>query len=148
MRKKIISLTLCLLLVLVAFCSCGPTQQPSTEPGFPDSSGKLLITATVFPAYDFARAVCGDKAELKMLMKPGGEVHSYSPTADDMLVISQTDLFICIGGESDEDWVEDTIEAGGNTDVTLLKMSDCVNTLDEGEALEPEEEDDDDDWDD
>ncbi|MCQ2462017.1 MAG: metal ABC transporter substrate-binding protein [Clostridia bacterium] len=138
MLRKIFSISIVIITVLIILTACASNNNTDKT-----DDDKLKIVATVFPAYDFARAVAKDRAEIKMLMKPGGEVHSYSPTADDMLCISQCDLFICIGGESDEDWVEDSIEASGNTDVTVIKMTDCVNTLEEGESIEPEEDADD-----
>lgn len=133
MLKRILCIVTALLTALVLFTSCSSK---------PDDTGsgekKLKIVASVFPAYDFARAVVKDRAEIKMLMKPGGEVHSYAPTADDMLAISQCDLFICIGGESDEGWIQSTIEASGNTGIALIRMTDSVKMLTEAQSIEPE----------
>ena len=102
-------------------------------------SEKLTIVTTNFPAYDFARAVAGDKAEIKMLLKPGSEMHDFEPTPSDIIDIEKSNLFIYTGGESDE-WVEDILE---DTKVSkTLKMMDAVEVVEEEavEGMEAEEE--------
>lgn len=102
-------------------------------------SEKLTIVTTNFPAYDFARAVAGDKAEIKMLLKPGSEMHDFEPTPSDIIDIEKSNLFIYTGGESDE-WVEDILE---DTKVSkTLKMMDAVEIVEEEavEGMETEEE--------
>lgn len=93
------------------------------------SEDKLLVTATVFPAYDFARAVCGDLAEVKLLLPPGAESHSYEPTPKDILAVGDSDLFLYLGGDSDA-WVETLLESidGG---LNGMKMMDCVELKEE-----------------
>lgn len=105
-------------------------------------SEKLTIVTTNFPAYDFARAVAGDKAEIKMLLKPGSEMHDFEPTPSDIIDIEKSNLFIYTGGESDE-WVEDILE---DTKVSkTLKMMDAVEVVEEEaiEGMEAEEEEED-----
>lgn len=116
--KKAIALILLLSLLL---CGCG---QASPEP--PDGDGKLSIVCSSFPAYDFARAVAGDRAEITLLLKPGAEVHSYEPSPKDIIRIQESDLFICNGGES-EQWVESLIDDKTN----VIYMMDCVDTVEE-----------------
>ena len=91
--------------------------------------GRLRIVATVFPAYDFARAVAGDLAEVQLLLPPGTESHSYEPTPADILAVQQCDLFLYLGGESDS-WV-DTILTAVEPTGTQLRMIDCVELLEE-----------------
>lgn len=116
--KKAIALILLLPLLL---CGCG---QASPEP--PDGDGKLSIVCSSFPAYDFARAVAGDRAEITLLLKPGAEVHSYEPSPKDIIRIQESDLFICNGGES-EQWVESLIDDKTN----VIYMMDCVDAVEE-----------------
>ena len=73
---------------------------------------KLKVVATVFPLYDWAREVTGGNAdiELTLLEDSGADLHSYQPTAADMAKIASCDLFIYVGGESDE-WTEDALKA-------------------------------------
>ena len=88
------------------------------------SENKLEIVTTIFPAYDFARQIFGDTAEVTLLLKPGMESHSYDPSARDIVRIDKCDLFIYNGGESDS-WVEN-----------ILRSTDNVNTLRMMEAAE------------
>ena len=93
-----------------------------------DSADKPLIITTIFPAYDFARQVFGDTAEVRMLLKPGQESHSYDPSAKDIVEINGCDLFVYNGGESDQ-WVESVLQAA--PDVETFRMTDAVSLLDE-----------------
>ena len=68
---------------------------------------KLTIISTSFPGYDFARAITKNSdAEVKMLLKPGAEIHDYDPTPQDIINIKNSDIFIYVGGDSDE-WIND-----------------------------------------
>lgn len=115
--KRLIAILLCLCLML-----CGCTAQPDK----PHDETKLQIVCTSFPAYDFAREIAGDRAELTLLIKPGSEVHSYEPTPKDMIRIQESDLFICNGGES-EQWAKTLITPELNT----IYMMGCVDTVEE-----------------
>lgn len=115
--KRLTAILLCLCLIL-----CGCTAEPEQT----HDKSKLQIVCTSFPAYDFAREIAGDRAELTLLIKPGSEVHSYEPTPKDMIRIQESDLFICNGGES-EQWVEALITPELNT----IYMMDCVDTVEE-----------------
>lgn len=88
-----------------------------------NDSGKLSVIATIYPAYDFARQVFGDTAEVKLLLKPGTESHTYDPSAKDVAEIGACDLFICNGGESDQ-WVDSILEGAG--EINTLRMTDVV----------------------
>ena len=103
---------------------------------------KLKIVATNFPAYDFARAVAGDEAEVKMLLKPGAEMHNFEPTPQDVIDIKNSDLFVYVGGESDE-WVADILKDIDVSKTKTLKMVDAVSVVEEEavEGMEAEEED-------
>lgn len=105
-----------------------------------DSADKPLIITTIFPAYDFARQVFGDTAEVRMLLKPGQESHSYDPSAKDIVEINGCDLFVYNGGESDQ-WVESVLQAA--PDVETFRMTDAVSLLDEEhpEGMQEEEHD-------
>lgn len=115
--KRLIAILLCLCLML-----CGCTAQLEK----PHDETKLQIVCTSFPAYDFAREIAGDRAELTLLIKPGSEVHSYEPTPKDMIRIQESDLFICNGGES-EQWAKTLITPELNT----IYMMGCVDTVEE-----------------
>lgn len=93
---------------------------------------KLSIVVTDFPCYDFARAVAGDRADITMLIKPGSEVHSYEPTPSDIIALTEADLFIYIGGESDS-WVDNMLASMGDDAPGTLRMFDCVEICEEGD---------------
>ena len=115
--KRLTAIFLCLCLIL-----CGCTAEPEQT----HDKSKLQIVCTSFPAYDFAREIAADEAELTLLIKPGSEVHSYEPTPKDMIRIQESDLFICNGGES-EQWVKTLITPELNT----IYMMDCVDAVEE-----------------
>lgn len=118
--KKAAALIIALSLLL---CGCG-TAQP--EPETDDT--KLQIVCSCFPAYDFAREIAGDRAQITLLLKPGAEVHSYEPSPKDIIRIQESDLFICNGGESEE-WVESLID----DDANVIYMMDCVDAVEESD---------------
>lgn len=118
---------LLIVLLITAFCLCGLTACKSDTQSVDD--GKLKVISTIFPGYDFARQVCGENAEISMLLPPGSESHSYEPTPKDIKDIQECDLFIYVGGESDS-WVDDII-ASLSTPVRTLKMMECVTAVEE-----------------
>lgn len=128
--KRLTAMIIAMCLLLTA---CGYEKPPVTD------SSKLQIVCTSFPAYDFARQIAGDRAELTLLIKPGAEVHSYEPTPKDVIRIQECDLFICNGGESEE-WVESLI----SPELNVIYMMDCVEAVEESNegiyAAEDEEE--------
>jgi zinc transport system substrate-binding protein len=123
------------LLAVTAFLGCTKTK---TEPANTD---KLSIVATTFPCYDFARAITGDKADISLLLKPGSEIHSFYPSASDIIKIQQADIFIFVGGESDV-WVEKTLESSDLSKVKVVRLMDFITPYEEEvvEGMTEEEE--------
>ena len=124
-----------LLCCLLALTGCGARETQEAE------DGRLQIVTTVFPAYDFARAAAGELADVRLLLPPGTESHSYEPTPADILAVQECDLFIYLGGESDA-WVETILSAADRQGIDL-RMLDCVDLLEEEttEGMETEEHD-------
>ena len=109
---------LCLVMIAGHLTGCGEST--------PVQAGekKLSIVTTIFPEYDWVRQVLGDRAgsvELTLLLCSGVDLHSYQPTADDMIKISTCDLFIHVGGESD-DWVDDALAGAVNKDMVVIDL--------------------------
>lgn len=119
--KKIILIFL-IISMLFSLSACG-------KGAYEIGDGELTIVTTVFPAFDFARVIAGERASVCLLVPPGSESHSFEPTAQDILKIRNCDLFICNGGES-EAWVEEILD-GIDGDVNVLCMLDCVEALEE-----------------
>lgn len=124
--KKLIALLLSVLLITACFAACGKKTDTPDTPA--DDSGKLNVVCSIFPQYDFIKAIAGDEVNLTLLLDSKTDLHSYTPTADDIMTISKADLFINIGGESD-DWAEDVLSSAANDKlhvVSLLKLVDAV----------------------
>ena len=97
---------------------------------------ELKVVATIFPEYDWVMEILGDKAydaEVTMLLDNGVDLHSYQPTADDIIKVSDCDLFIYVGGESDG-WVDDALKNATNKD---MKVIDLLEVL--GDSVKAEE---------
>ena len=113
--KKIITLTICVLMIVGIMAGCGSSGV---------SGDKLSIVTTIFPEYDWVKQILGNKADhadVTLLLDNGVDLHSYQPTADDIIKISSCDMFIFVGGESDE-WVEDIIKNAANKDMTVINL--------------------------
>ena len=136
--KKITALLLALFMLVGVLAGCG--KQNDTN-----QTDKLSIVTTIFPEYDWVREILGDKAdnaEITMLLDNGVDLHSYQPTADDIVKISDCDLFIYEGGESDE-WVEDALRNAANRNMKVINLlevlGDSVKTEEIVEGMQEEE---------
>lgn len=114
MLKKTLAIICALLLCTAAFCSCADSEK---------STDKLQIVCTLFPYYDWARNITkGDEnVELTLLLDSGTDLHSYQPTAADIVKITSADIFIYTGGESDR-WVTEVLGTSGNNSLTVLNL--------------------------
>jgi len=122
-----------LLLSASLFTSCSAKKSESPK--------GLRIVASNFVSYDFARAICKDKADLKLLIKPGMEIHSFDPSPMDIINLENADLFIYTGGESDQ-WAEKILSSMKNPPKTLFLLVENAETLEEElvEGMEGDEE--------
>ena len=120
--KRIISLLLALSLTLSLTACTAPAEKAD--------DGKIQIVATLFPYYDFARAIAQDRADVTLLLSPGREAHSFEPTPLDAVTISEADVFLYNGGEG-EYWVESMLDAAGEHIAVASRMMDYVDALNE-----------------
>lgn len=130
---RIISLLLITLCVILSACGAGTSSQKSGTEKTSSSSHRLKIVATIFPPYDFARQIAGKDADVKMLLKPGEESHSYEPTPKDIREIQNADLFIYVGGDNDT-WVKQILDSMGSKAPKSLKLIDLTSTVTEEES--------------
>lgn len=96
----------------------------SSSNGAAAGNDRLSIVVTIFPEYDWVMNVLGDNpagAEVTLLLDNGVDLHSYQPTVDDIMKIANCDLFIYVGGESDE-WVEDALSEAVNKDMIVIDL--------------------------
>lgn len=144
--KKITALLLALLMLIGALAGCGKQNNQNNSTDATKTTKKLKVVTTIFPEYDWVREILGDNvnnAEITMLLDNGVDLHSYQPTADDIVKISDCDLFIYVGGESDG-WVEDALKNATNKDMKVLNLlevlGDSVKSEETVEGMQKEEE--------
>ena len=119
----------CLSISLVG-CS---NEQPASD------NAKLNVVVTIFPLYDWAQEIMGentDTYELSLLVDNGIDMHSYQPSVKDIANISTCDLFIYVGGESDE-WVEEVLASAVNKNMVVVNLLDVLGaSVKEEEIIE------------
>lgn len=119
--KKILALLLALWIPAAVLSGCAPQDDSA-------ASNKLNIVTTIFPAYDWVREILGDetdRAEITTLLDSGVDLHSYQPTVDDIVKISECDLFLYVGGESDG-WVDDALKNVPNKERKVIRLLDVL----------------------
>lgn len=139
MFKKILSVIIAAA-AFAALPSCGSNGSSKKE-------GKISVVCTIFPEYDWVKNITKDVKDVKItyLLENGADLHSYQPSAEDMLAISDCDLFIYAGGESDN-WVDDALENKQNDDMKIINMLQTLSKVDMvkeeevKEGMQPEEE--------
>ena len=120
--------------LLITFCaSCSLSND----------AGKIKIVTTIFPEYDWVMNILGDKkdsASVTLLLDNGIDLHSYQPSPKDIITVSKCDLFIYVGGESDE-WVEDALKEATNENMKVINLMETLGDIvKEEEAIEGMEE--------
>ena len=129
-------MALALSSLIVPFCaSCNTTG----------SGDKMSIVTTIFSEYDWVMNILGEKkdnADVTLLLDNGIDLHSYQPTPKDIVTISKCDLFIYVGGESDE-WVDDALKQAVNKDMKVINLMETLgDAVKEEEVIEGMEEED------
>ena len=92
------------------------------------SNNKTRIITTIFPEYDWVMNVLGDKKDnfdVSMLLDSGVDLHSYSPTPRDIVNISNCDMFVYVGGESDA-WVDDVLKQAKNKNMAVINLMEVL----------------------
>ena len=121
MQRKALSILLILSLLLpLGLASCARAERWEED-------GRIRVLSTVFPSYDFARAIGGEAVDARMLIRPGSNMHSYEPTANDAILIRECDVFIYVGGESDA-WVSDLLSALDTEKTVVISLMDVAKT--------------------
>lgn len=136
--KKLISLLLCLIIPVSILAGCGTNETKNAD---------IKVVTTIFPLYDWVNQVAQDDVDINvdLLLDNGVDLHSYQPTAKDIIDISECDLFVYVGGESDK-WVDDTLKQANNKDMVVVDLMDVLGDkakeeeLKEGMQGEEEEE--------
>ena len=133
----VIAAVLSVAIILVA-CTNSKSNNNSTTKNNDDKS-KISIVTTIFPEYDWVGQILGENqanVDLTMLLDNGVDLHSYQPSADDMVKMSKCDLFIYVGGESDA-WVDDALKSAQNKNMKVINLLDVLgNSVKEEEQVE------------
>lgn len=134
MKKRIavrILSALMALLLLAALCALAGCRGNADG-----QEKKLSVVAAVFPVYDWVKNILGDRAEsveLTLLLDSGVDLHNYQPTVDDIVKLSNCDLFIYVGGESDG-WAADALKDPRNPGRKVINLLEVL-----GDAAKDEE---------
>lgn len=119
-----------LLVILLVTISCGKASEKQVK----EEEKKLRIVTTLFPTYDFSRELTKEKAEVKLLLPPGVEAHSFEPTPRDIADINSADIFIYTG-DAMEPWVQKLLKSISNKNLLIIDVSKGI-TLKEFESNE------------
>ena len=126
-KKILIFLTLLFSIIIV---SCNDANKNTKENNKEIDNSKLKVVTTIFPIYDFTRNIAADNVNLQMIIKPGIEIHSFNTTPADVIDIQNADVFIYIGGES-EQWAEKIVSSMNTNGKKIIRLIDYVKALDE-----------------
>ena len=140
MRKVTVIGMSIILIILSVLTGCNRTESKENDKNnISSKKDKLKIVTTLFPQYDFAKQIAGDKADVKMILSPGQDSHSFEPTPEDIKKIQNADIFIYNGGEAEE-WIEKIIDSVDTKKVNAIRMMDYVKAVkeEEVEGMEPE----------
>lgn len=134
MNKKIFFLSAILITAVIAVACVVATYSGESVKRAPD--GRLLITATMFPQYDFVRAIAGDKADVRLLLPPGTEGHTFEPTPADIKAIDNSDIFIYTD-KSMEPWAAKIIAGVKNKKLKVVDSSRGIKLIKNGGDIDP-----------
>jgi len=121
------SLLFALALCIILATSCEKQKMPKAS-----TDGKINIVSTIFPLYDFSRAIAKEQANIKMLTPPGSSIHSYEPSPADIKNIQNSNIFLYIGGENDV-WIERILSTLDTSKMKIVRLFDFVKLYEEEE---------------
>lgn len=133
--KKLILIVILIAIILMVGFIIFKSGDNKTQ-----NNDKIKIVASNFACYDFLRAIIGDSNDIELifLLGPGKDSHSYDPTAQDLISIQSSDLFVYVGGEM-ENWSKKVLSSLNNTKKVIC-ISEDVETIEEQEIDGAEEE--------
>ncbi|MCR5691962.1 MAG: metal ABC transporter substrate-binding protein [Eubacterium sp.] len=139
--KNFIKMMLSFALVCSLLVGCGAAgdgKAGSASGSAVAGDGKISVVTTIFPEYDWVRQIVGENSnvDLTLLLDDGVDLHSFQPTADDIVKIASCDVFIYVGGESDG-WVEDALAEAVNPNMKVINLMEVLgDTVKEEEVVE------------
>lgn len=124
MRNKKWVLFIVISVIMVNLLACDNEKQDDT---------RITIMTTLFPQYDFAKQIVGDKCEVKLLLPPGVDSHGYEPTPKDIIDINNSDMIIYTG-DIMEAWVSTILKSIDNEKLNVVDLSEGIEMLETGAA--------------
>jgi len=112
------------LMVLLTACESRPPQ------GQPTGPQKLIVVTTLTVLADLIQQAGGDKVQVKALVPPGGEVHTYQPTPDDIKSVAQAKI-VFYNGAHLEEWIDKTIRSAGKPNLPIVVLSEGLPLIKE-----------------
>lgn len=112
--------------VLITGCTAKTEKKDKGD----NTKGKLKVVTTIFPEYDITRAIAKDKVDLELMIKPGVDVHSFTPTPQDIKTVQNSDIFVYGGTEHDK-WVENLTKSIDMKNKKVVKLVDGIQQLEE-----------------
>ncbi|SFB96546.1 zinc transport system substrate-binding protein [Alkalibacterium subtropicum] len=156
---KILNKVLISLLSLSALAACAPESQETTEDNASSEGNatnetnetneetdtasteeeKVSVVTTFYPVYAFTDQVAGDHADIEMMITGGTDVHHYEPSARDMAMINDADMFVYSSDEM-ETWVPSMLASLDNEDLIVVEQAEAVELIEAGEDDHAEDE--------
>lgn len=120
-HKKNICMMILLCIMCISVSGCSSKEK---------KDDKITVLCTIFPQYDWLHNITKDteNIEISLLVRNGSDLHNYQPSVDDIVKISECDVFIFVGGESDG-WVYEAIEQSDNKDMIAINMMELIGSL-------------------
>ena len=112
--------------VLITGCTAKTEKKDKGD----NTKGKLKVVTTIFPEYDITRAIAKDKVDLELMIKPGVDVHSFTPTPQDIKTVQNSNIFVYGGTEHDK-WVENLTKSIDMKNKKVVKLVDGIQQLEE-----------------
>lgn len=127
--KSYLRILLCAVLAAFLICTV------SCSGGTAEEKPELTVVTTVFPPYDIAREIShgAHGIRIEMLLPPGSESHDFEPSVNDIALVGEADLIICIGGETDG-WIDGVINASESS-ASVLRLTDMVELIEEDDSV-------------
>ena len=127
--KKYIAILLAAAMATLGISAC--RKENSNKETKVQKDSDIKVVTTIFPEYDWVRQIAGEEADqmdITMLLDNGVDLHSYQPTAEDIMKVSDCDLFVYVGGESDA-WVDDALKQAKNKDMQVYRQQGKIEAL-------------------
>ncbi|WP_036729976.1 metal ABC transporter substrate-binding protein [Peptoniphilus mikwangii] len=132
-KLKLFSIIIVLIVFTVGCGNVGDKNNKTDE----ETEGKLKVYASIYPMYDFADKIGGDKIDLNLVIPNGQEPHDWEPSQDDIKKLENADVFI-YNGAGLESWTDDVLSSVNNKDLAVVEASDRIELI-EGQHHHHEE---------